>query len=322
MNIHEIETFTTVQRIYDLIGQENIMNTYCYPVVIGKRYVNPFRDDRNASCFYKWTNKGNLYFVDYATEQVYFSPLDIAQLKTGYGFPDILYKIESDFQLNSLTMDELRSLRVNEKPPVEVTPSDIKTTVTYFKTSDFRYWGQFGITPETLDFYEVRRVDRAWINDKLWYIKNDIDPCYRYTEKGKTKLYRPLASKKNKFRSNFTDNIIEGYNQLPAYGNTLILTKSKKDVMCLKGLGYNAISPRSESTPIKESYIFDIKERFKNIYVWFDNDDVGIKYSKDLSEKYNFNLIAHPENLPKDPSDIYKNLGKDVLTLLLKDVSL
>lgn len=318
MNIHEIETFTTVQRIYDLIGQENIMNTYCYPVVIGKRYVNPFRDDRNASCFYKWTNKGNLYFVDYATEQVYFSPLDIAQLKTGYGFPDILYKIESDFQLNSLTMDELRSLRVNEKPPVEVTPSDIKTTVTYFKTSDFRYWGQFGITPEILDFYEVRRVDRAWINGKLWYIKNDIDPCYRYTEKGKTKLYRPLASKKNKFRSNFFGGILEGWNQLPPTGDELIVTKGRKDVMTLYGCGVTAVAVRSENTPISENAFNLLKDRFKRIRLWYDNDEAGQIGCKKMAEMYGLECIIHSKDLPKDPSDIYKEMGKQTILEIIK----
>jgi hypothetical protein len=318
MNIHEIETFTTVQRIYDLIGQENIMNTYCYPVVIGKRYVNPFRDDRNASCFYKWTNKGNLYFVDYATEQVYFSALDIAQLKTGYGFPDILYKIESDFHLNSLTMDELRSFRVDEKPPVEVTPSDIKTTVTYFKTSDFAYWGQFGITPETLDFYEVRRVDRAWINGKLWYIKNDIDPCYRYSEKGKTKLYRPLANKKNKFRSNFFGGILEGWSQLPPTGDDLIVTKGRKDVMTLYGCGVTAVSVRSENTPISENAFNLLKDRFKRIRLWYDNDNAGQIGCKKMAEMYGLECIIHSKDLPKDPSDIYKEMGKHTILDIIK----
>lgn len=318
MNIHEIETFTTVQRIYDLVGQEAIMSTYCYPVVIGKRYVNPFRDDRNASCFYKWTSKGNLYFVDYATEQVYFSALDIAQLKTGYGFPDILYKIESDFQLNSLTMDELRSLRLAEKPPVEVTPSDIKTTVTYFKTTDFKYWHQFGVTPEILDFYEVRKVDKAWINGKLWYIKNDIDPCYRYTEKGKTKLYRPLASKKNKFRSNFFGGILEGWNQLPPTGDELIVTKGRKDCMTLYGCGVNAVAVRSENTPISQNAFNLLKDRFKRIRLWYDNDEAGQIGCRKMAEMYGLECIIHSKDLPKDPSDIYKEMGKQAILDIIK----
>lgn len=318
MNIHEIETFTTVQRIYDLIGQEAIMSTYLYPVVIGKRYVNPFRDDRNASCFFKWTNKGNLYFVDYATEQVYFSALDVAQLKTGYGFPDILYKIESDFQLKSLTMEELRSLRVNEKPPVEVTPSIIETKVTYFKTRDFDYWKQFGSTPDILQFYEVRKVEKAWINGKLWYLKNDIDPCYRYIEKGKTKLYRPFANKKNKFRSNFFGGILEGWNQLPPTGDELIVTKGRKDVMTLYSCKIAALAVRSENTPISQNAFDLLKDRFKRIRLWYDNDEAGQIGCKKMAEIYGLECIIHSKDLPKDPSDIYRDLGKQAILDIIK----
>ncbi len=129
MDINSIETLPTIQKVYDLIGQENIMSFYLESVKIGKKYVNPFRDDRHASCFFKWTNKGNLYFVDYATEQVYFSPVDVAQLRTGYGFPEILFKIESDFRINDLSMQELESLRLEEKPPIILDPADIRATL-------------------------------------------------------------------------------------------------------------------------------------------------------------------------------------------------
>jgi hypothetical protein len=219
-------------------------------------------------------------------------------------------------------MAELQSLRIEEKPPIIIEPADIRVTLTYFKSKDFEYWKQFGITPDILELYDVRKVDKAWINGKLWYIKNDFDPCYRYLEKDKIKLYRPFASKKNKFRNNFDDSIMEGYSRLPEKGNSLILTKSYKDVMCLKSIGYIAVSPRSESSGISDDLIKKLKERFNSIYVWFDNDDVGIKFSENLAEKHNLKLIKHDTSMPKDPSDIYKNLGKDVLTLLLKDVSL
>lgn len=319
MNVDQIETRSTVKKLYDLIGQEQIMTLYLAPVTIGKRYVNPFRDDRNASCFFKWTAKGNLYFVDYATEQVYFSPLDIAQIKTGYGFPDILYKIESDFQLNSLSFDEIKSLRINEQPPVQVTPSDIKTTVTYFKTIDFKYWSQYGITPEILEFYEVRKVEKAWINGKLWYIRNDFDPCYRYQEKGKTKLYRPLTSKKNKWRSNFFGGMLEGWNQLPPFGDELIISKSRKDCMALFGCGISAVAVRSENTPLSLNAFNLLKDRFKRIRLWYDNDEAGQIGCQKMVDLYGLECISHSRDLPKDPSDIIKSLGKEIIFEILNN---
>lgn len=317
MDIEKIETIPTVAKIYSLIGQENIMSTYLYPVQIGKKYVNPFRDDRNPSCFFKWTNKGNLYFVDYATEKVYFSPLDIAQLKTGYGFPDILYKIESDFQLNSLDLGELKKLQAQIKEPVIIEPSDIKVSLAPFKSRDFKYWFQYGITPEILEFYEVRKVEKAWINNKLWYIRNDFDPCYRYLEKEKIKLYRPFASKKSKFRTNFFGGMLEGWNQLPEKGEELILTKGRKDCMCLYSCEISAVAVRSENTPLSQNAFNLLKERFKRIRIWYDNDEAGIKACKKMSEQYQLECIYHDLSLPKDPSDIYKGFGKEKIIELI-----
>jgi len=313
MDITKIEIIPTVQKIYDLIGQQNIMEFYLAPVKIGKKYINPFRDDRTPSCVFRWTQKGNLYFVDYATEQVYFSPLDVAQLRTGYGFPDILYKIESDFRINDLSMAELQSLRLEEKPPIIIEPADIRTTVSYFKTIDFDYWKQFGITPDILEFYDVRKVDKAWINGKLWYIKNDFDPCYRYLEKDKIKLYRPFASKKNKFRTNFFGGILEGWNQIPESGDELIITKGRKDCMTLYACGVPAVAVRSENTPISENAFNILKLRFKRIRLWYDNDEAGQIGCKKMADMYGLECIIHDKSLPKDSSDIYKELGKETI---------
>jgi hypothetical protein len=318
MDINSIETLPTIQKVYDLIGQENIMSFYLESVKIGKKYVNPFRDDRHASCFFKWTNKGNLYFVDYATEQVYFSPVDVAQLRTGYGFPEILFKIESDFRINDLSMQELESLRLEEKPPIILDPADIRATLSYFKTSDFDYWKQFGITPEILELYDVRKVDKAWINGKLWYLKNDFDPCYRYLEKDKIKLYRPFADKKSKFRTNFFGGMLEGWNQLPESGNELIITKGRKDCMTLYACGIPAVAVRSENTPISQNAFTILEGRFKRIRLWYDNDAAGQIGCKKMVDMYGLDCITHDPSLPKDPSDIYKELGKEKILELIK----
>jgi hypothetical protein len=319
MDIENIETLPTVDKLYHLIGQENIMSFYLEAVKVGKKYVNPFRDDRNPSCFFKWTSKGNLYFVDYATEKVYFSPLDVAQLKTGYEFPEVLYKIESDFRINDLSMHELESLKLKEKEPVILDPADIRTTISYFKTKDLDYWEQFGITPDILSFYDVKKVEKAWINGKLWYIRNDFDPCYRYLERDKVKLYRPFAEKKSKFRTNFFGGMLEGWNQLPEYGDELIVTKGRKDVMTLYSCGINAVAVRSENTPVSENAFNLLKSRFQNIKIWYDNDGPGQKACTKMQEMYGLECIRHDVNLPKDPSDIYKELGKEKVLELIKN---
>lgn len=325
MDLNSLDIRPSVQALYELLGQERIMSYYFNQEVnLKKKYVNPFRDDTNPNCSFRWTKTGNLYFTDYATEQVYYSPLEIACLRTGYQFPDILYKIESDFKISSLNLDDKEKLRAESKltVPPEVSPANIKVKLTKFNKSDLEYWGQFGISPTVLKYFDIRKVDKAWIQDNIWYLHNDFDPCYRYKEKDKFKLYRPFANKKVKFRSSYFGGILEGYTQLPHKGENLVITKGLKDVMVLFSLGINAVAVRSENTPVSENAFEILQSRFKNIYLWFDADEAGIKGCKKMSEKYDIPCIFHDGSLGKDPSDIVKNHGINKLKELCQQYKL
>lgn len=319
MNLDNLEIRPNVNTIYSLIGQERLMEFYFGDrVKLGKKYCNPFRNDTNAGCSFKWSQGGNLYFLDYATEQVFFTPLDIAQMRTGYHYPDILYKIESDFQIKDLDLADRNRLvlesSVRNGAPPELKPADIKVKLTKFSAADLAYWAQFGITESILKFYDVRRVQKAWIADQLWYLDNPFDPCYRYKEKEKFKLYRPKAEKQHKFRSNYFGGLLEGYTQLPHKGEILVITKGLKDVMTLHSIGVNAVAVRSENTPMSENAFELLKNRFDKIYIWFDVDEAGFKGAAKMSNLYNLPTLTHDKELGKDPSDIYRDHGKEKLT--------
>lgn len=325
MNLEDIEIPLTTKALYKLLGEERIMAYYFKQEVnLRKKYKNPFRDDSTPGCCFRWSAKGNLYFVDYAITDGYYSPIHVAMLATGYSYPDILYKIESDFNLSNLKLEDKNRLVLEAeviKPP-EVKPADIKVRLMPFTAKDLAYWGQFGITPSILEYYNIKRIDRAWINNEMWYMNNDDDPCYRYKEKDKFKLYKPLGDKRTKFRTSFYGGILEGYTQLPLYGTKLVITKGTKDVMTLHSLGINAVAVRSENTPISENAYEILKNRFTKLYLWFDADEAGFNGAKKMSEKYNIPFLQHDFSLGKDPSDIYKNHGKEKLKEICKQLEI
>lgn len=325
MDLDSLETKPSSKTIYSLIGQERLMSFYFQQEVkLGKKYKNPFRDDTNASCTFRWTSTGNLYFVDYATEKVYYSPIEVAMLRTGYEFPEILYKIESDFQLSSLNLEDRKKLELEAKENVapEIKPANIKLKLAKFTKRDLDYWAQFGVNSTLLKFYDVRKVEKAWISNEIWYLNNDFDPCYRYKEKDKFKLYRPFANKKNKFRSSYFGGILEGYTQLPHKGKLLIITKGLKDCMTLMSIGINAVAVRSENTPMSENAYELLKNRFENIYIWFDADEAGVNGAKKMSEKYDIPCLYHDGVWGKDPSDIVKFNGKEKLIEICKQLEI
>jgi len=325
MNLESLEIRPSVQSIYSLLGQERVMSFYFSDEVrLGKKFINPFRKDTNASCIFRWSQSGNLYFVDYATEKVYYTPIDVACMRTGYEYPDILYKIESDFQLTSLNLEDKERLKMETKLSIvpEIKPANIKVKLTKFNKKDLEYWGNFGISESMLKFYDIRKVEKAWIGDDIWYLNNEFDPCYRYKEKEKFKLYRPFADKRNKFRSSYFGGILEGYTQLPHKGETLVITKGLKDVMTLSSLGINAVAVRSENTPLSENAYEILQSRFNKLYLWFDADEAGKIGCTKMMDKYGIPCLFHEEKWGKDPSDIYKNYGKEKLIEICKQLEI
>lgn len=64
---------------------------------------------------------------------------------------------------------------------------------------------------------------------------------------------------------------------LPKHGEILVITKSMKDCMTLYSLGITAIAPISENCFLSEAQYKRLKERFKHIVVFYDNDRPGLR---------------------------------------------
>lgn len=319
MNLQNLETKPDFDYILKHFSEESIFSYYMnIDVVPGKRYKNPFREDKNASCYFKRARNGRLFFIDHANpESVNLGIIDVVMKVTGLSYLDALVRIKNDLSKGNSVYNYNIKKDTYSKESFSSSASDIKISLMEFNEKDYQYWQQFGISKDTLEFYDVRKVGKAWINDSLWYLYNQLDPCYRYKENGRFKLYRPLALKVNKFRSNLYGGLLEGYTQLPERGDILIITKSRKDVMTLYGLGFNAVSVRSESTPLSDNAYNLLKNRFNKIFLWFDPDEAGEMGAQKLSEKYNLKTFKHDISYGKDPSDIYKNKGKEFLNNLI-----
>jgi DNA primase len=89
--------------------------------------------------------------------------------------------------------------------------------------------------------------------------------------------------------------------------------------MTLHSLGINAVAVRSENTPVSENAFNLLKNRFDKIIVWFDADEAGIIGAHKLSTMYNLPVIYHNKELGKDPSEIYRNFGKEIILKIIKE---
>jgi len=316
MELSSIRTKMDRTELYKHYSQEQIMEYYFGAYIrLKKPYTNPFRDDKTPGCGFFYTSAGALVFHDFKLG-AYYDCLQVAGLRLGR----TVTPIEVYEQMTNIPKTELPRPQIKfYSEDLEARLTTIKVEIVPFEKTDLDYWNQFNIGIDILKKYNVRKVNKAWINGELRYINTRKDPCYRYTEYDKIKLYRPL-NKRYKFRTNYS-HPIEGLEHIPETGEILVITKSLKDVMMFASIGIPAVSPRSETSLIHQEDMDKLFARFKNVFLWFDSDVVGVEKSLIMYEKYkNQGLIRlmHDVMLGKDTSDIVKNHGIEKLIDLCK----
>ena len=84
-------------------------------------------------------------------------------------------------------------------------------------------------------------------------------------------------------------------------------------------MGFNAVSPSSETTFIPTKKLDELKKRFKHVIILFDRDEAGVKNTRKCSKEYKLDAIfVHKKFKAKDVSDAVKANGfsivKDWLT--------
>lgn len=299
----------TLDYILSKVSEYDIYQAYIGNFKVGMIYNSPFRKDKNPSfgCYYSRTTK-QLMFKDHGTGDC-GNVVKFVSLLTGLtNYSDILndivnkLKITNDMQLGS------------SKQYIPSKETVIGVIRQNFTDIDINYWAQFHISLSTLKKFNVDSIKYYLNNGIVKGIYKDNNPMYAYKVYNHFKIYRPLADKYTKWRSNLNINDIQGFKQLPKTGDTLIITKSLKDVMCLYEMGINAVSPNSESSWLPDKALESILKRFKTVLICFDRDVAGMKNMRKLSLKTGLNCIIMPKRFSaKDISDAIKVNGFDIV---------
>ncbi|WP_279148419.1 toprim domain-containing protein [Segatella bryantii] len=177
-----------------------------------------------------------------------------------------------------------------------------------FTEVDKKYWKQFHISIDTLKRFNVFSIKYFLCNRVVRGTYKEDNPMYAYKVYDRFKIYRPLASKYTKWRTNLTNRHVQGLAELPQEGgNLLIITKSLKDVMCLHEMGFNAIAASSETTFIPDDILESLRSKWKHIIILYDRDVAGMQNARKYSRQCKFDAIfVHKKFKAKDVSDAVK----------------
>lgn len=304
------------EKILSSVTEQEIIEFFIESKIDFKKPIlSPFREEKSPSFTFKRVDN-KIIFRDWGSG-LYGDAFKFVQILYACNFNECLYIIDNKMNLG-ITNTEINMPLV----PKIITPTteNSKTTTIQIEEKpwtlgDYKYWKQYEISLQTLKQYDVKSCRYVWLNGNLYakYSNGYLIYAYKFYDGiVRYKIYKPLANKKDKWLSNTTSKCIEGLNCLNTKGDLLIITKSLKDVMCLRELNYDAISLRSENNNYDDELHNIMKERFSEIIIFYDNDETGRKNSEKISQEKNIREIFIPDKYnAKDISDFISLYGFD-----------
>lgn len=300
---------------------------------------SPFREDVMPSfSIFMSKEHGRVFFKDFGTGESGDCFLFVMKLFRLGSKSETFLKIARDFNLTEFDLNPhtfAPSPKVEAKKYVKNVKKlstlkyRISVTVRPWKLRDKTYWyDKYGLSKAQLEFCNIYPISHFFVNG-LCTIAQRL--AYAFVE-GKDnnqtfKIYQPDAPHGNKWFNNNDSSTWELWTQLPARGNVLIVTSSRKDAAVIKTLFDSEIitscSLQSEGVKPKQSVVNELKSRFKHIFIMYDNDYDSKKNSgriagKKLSEITGFTQIEIPDKYKqKDPSDYVEKYGSNSLAGLI-----
>lgn len=289
----------SVENIRSKVSDMEIIRFYVGDVKIGDTICSPLRKDNLPSfaVFYSQYHQKPM-FKDHATGN-FGDAFDL--VKQMYRLPGLYQacgRINEDMKLGFSCPEakEINSTPVLITPKNRIRlPNNKKLGVKFRRWSqeDYNYWTiRYGVTEQQASFFGIFPVKSVFLGPTIIWEHSKDNPIYTYLfhKDGEYtyKIYRPLNPEKRfKWMSNTNVSVLQGWDQLPSKGELLILTKSLKDALIYRTLGFYALSCQNELGLIKDSVMEDLRNRFKRIVVQQDFDYAGVRGTNVIRKKYN-----------------------------------
>lgn len=305
----------------------DIMRFYLNIDVLPALINSPLRQDRNASVSIFSPDGVKVFYKDFGTGE-HGSIFDLLGRMWNRTFSETITKIWDD-------IDRVKHNRINlnrtRRGVIHKSNSILEVRTRQWFDYDMEYWNSYGISREWLEFGDVYPISHILITrDNITKIIPAEKFAYVYVERkdGKVslKVYQP-KSQRLKWLSKHDSSVWDLWSRLPDRGDTLFITSSRKDALCLwENTGIPSVSLQGEGYVPKEKVINQLKQRFGRVIIFFDNDydkdeNHGHIYASRLSGMFDLDMVEIPsEYKSKDPSDLFKNHGAKTFRRVIKEL--
>lgn len=330
----------------ELISKRAIL-TYFNELDVYRLYLEPHQDaipgTRILSPLRKETNPSFGFFVGESNEICFKDHLlgggdciRFVQMKFGLTYFEALSKIATDLDLDKdyicksfpkSKVNDINNYPSRDNIMSKVTSSRLGKNRRQWQLHDKEFWLQYGITKATLEKYRVEPISFLHINDRIFRASKHAY-CFTELKDGKEtyKFYQPY-DENFKWINNHDDSVWQGWEQLPDKHDSLIITKSLKDLMSINDVcGIPSIALQSENVTPKRHVFEQLRPRFEVIYLLYDNDfdkeiNIGKLFGNKLAEELGIiPIFIDDEHQCKDFSDLVKKYGKDKANEILNNM--
>jgi hypothetical protein len=329
--------FIKKEDILAVITQEEIFKLVFKELPIEFKYVkSPFREDTNPGCWFHYNIDGKLRFTDFGNPAV-INGISMGNIDC-FDCVQVYFKIANFYLTLEFIFNHLikgKNVDTDNRIEIQVQKNEKKAVKILieprlFNSKDAAYWTSYGVSKAQLIEDKVFPISRYHaLNTKFGNFSSTCpDISYAYTEfkEGRKKLYFPQKEGNKRFLTTCSKEDVGGTTSL-SYGKQLIISKAYKDYRVLKNEGKNVKWLQNEGMVPSLDNLTELVKDFKNVIVFFDNDETGIKASKDITDIINSisrgkaKSLHLPERLLSekisDPSDLFLRRGKTSLTNFL-----
>lgn len=307
------------------IDDLNLLNKYFGIEKVPVCISSPLREDRNPSFALFYDSNGRIHYKDFSTGES-GNMFDLLGKVWNMSYMDVMRTLIKDDGITAMiSQGQGRKPRRNSDTIIEV-------KVRRWLKHDLEYWSSYGISKNFLKFAEVYPISHIFFIKENKTDVIDADKyAYVYVERRDgvvyKKIYQPLCkNKRYKWFSKMNGGIISLWDKIPENGDLLVICSSLKDALCLwENTGIPCIALQGEGYSMNADVVGELKQRFDDIAILFDNDKSGISDGVKLSESTGFHNVVLPKfDWGKDVSDYYKgledkNIFKETIGNLVKN---
>lgn len=303
------------------VSEFDILAYYLGVTSIPTVISSPIREDYRPSLGIYTVDNDRVWIKDFATG-LSTNLFGLLMLLWNTSFDGVLARITKDLSSIIKGQSDLQITK-STSTRTRFSNSTLQVKIREWKDYDLNYWNSYGISLPWLKFGNIHPISHVFITkDNQEYIIPTDKFAYVYIENKdeiSLKVYQPFSIL-NKWYSKHDHSVWDLWNQLPETGDNLIITSSRKDALSIwENTGIPSCSLQAESYWPKPQVVTQLKERFKTIFVLYDNDfnkevNHGRLYGTAIAKQFDLIQIEIPEKLEvKDSSDLCKKYGREVL---------